>query len=235
MSGSQPVDRGQIHAEIDAFLDDVEHRFSAQADPKEREAWARMLLLTLMTLSARIAGNELLAAAYGASGRDTEASDGIALLGSRLRYLEWLFEDVEDEHAPYSIASAIHELEAIAGGDAPRLFSQLAAISGRRTNTYRLALRQAAAFGWEKYLSQMGKSAAQRQAEIQLAFGATWDAIRKWKPVIVATLGPDAIERQMRWATAAASASTGEQQETYPAMLRADGQAYQDELRHMLP
>lgn len=234
MTTNRP-DRYTLHKMLDRHLDDVERLFDGATGPHARSGWANVLTHDLLGIVAQVAGRELLEAAYGPNPDSDDASAVLQSLAHRIFLASELFASLENYSGPHpsSLIAASHELRAIAAGDAPRIFAQHEAAKGHRTNAYRLALRQLAAFEWEAFLSERRDSVAARRAEISRAFGAQWDTIRKWRAPISLLLGSGRVEAAERYARLTA-------QEGWPLRgrahddgdaLSADGRAYQDELR----
>jgi len=146
-----------------------------------------------------------------------------------------MFSSLEDHRNPHpsSLKAAFQETLAIAGGDAPQIFAQHQATRGHRTNAYRLARRQKAAFEWEAYFAERGDNVAIRRAKITSAFGVQWDTIRKWRSPIVLMLGTRDVEDSERYARLTAQQSwqlRGRKNNEIDA-LKFDGDAYRLELR----
>lgn len=161
------------------------------------------------------------------------ASDRMALLSA---LLTGMFEDERGQTDRFSPAAIRDELKALAHGDAPILFAKKRGQSGRRDVTYRLALAEARAFYWDAWLKEIGVRPGERQAEICLAFGKTWDAFRKNRKAIDRDLGEQhtaQLEMQaVRLAKFVLERMDADQiRASLTAHLKSDGQAYQSALR----
>lgn len=222
------VGRSKAHEDLDRLFDSVA---LTHENGVERESAILELSLFLSGLGEHL-GSEYVSAIYGSD--DLHSAADRMMLVSAL--LTGIFGDRRGEVDKFSPTSIRREFAAIAEGDAPFLFAKQKGRSGKRENSYRLALVEARAFYWDSFLKTLGASPADRQGEILFAFGKTWDAIRKNRPALDEYLGQDFVRGQIEKAAAVA-----EILQNHPTAdttidkirpwLRADGQAYKDELR----
>lgn len=228
-------DRYVLHQALDRHIDFAERKFDEETNLALRAGWAKLLINDLLDIVAQVAGPDLLATAYGENPESDDAAGVLAALAQRTSLAARIFASLEspnDLH-PSSLLAASEELAALASGDAPAIFAQHQRNRAQRTNAYRLAQRQLAAFEWEAFLAEMGEATAVRRARITMAFGAQWDTVRKWRSPISRLLGSrhlEDVERHARltaqqgWQLRGRTCSDSE-------ALVSDGRAYQDELR----
>lgn len=225
------VQRAKAHQALDELFDQVADWREASHDDGGYSAAYFHFRLFLGQIGGAL-GDDFIETIYGEDDLFS-ASNRMALLSS---LLSGFFEDERGETDRYSPAAIRRELEALANGDAPILFAKRGGQSGRRDVTYRLALAEARAFYWDAWLKEIGVKPAERQAEICLAFGKTWDAFRKNRKALDRDLGEQHMaELEAKGARLARLVLTGmeasEIRVSLAPYLKSDGQAYQNTLR----
>lgn len=220
--------RSKAHKDLDDLFASVA---LAHENGIERDSAVFVLSIFLSALGEHL-GDEYVSAIYGSDDLHS-AADRMMLLSA---LLTGFFGGRRGEADKFSPTSIRREFEAIAEGDAPFLFAKQVGRSGKRGNSYRLSLTEVRAFYWDSFLKALGASTADRQGEIAFAFGKTWDAIRKNRPALEEYLGQDFVKDQIERAAAAAEmlqnlAPDDTTIDKLRPTLRADGQAYKEELR----
>lgn len=221
------VGRSKAHEDLDRLFDSVA---LTHENGVERESAILVLSLFLSGLGEHL-GSEYVSAIYGSD--DLHSAADRMMLVSAL--LTGIFGDRRGQADKFSPTSIRREFESIAEGDAPFLFAKQKGRSGKRENSHRLALAEARAFYWDRFLKVLGASSADRQNQISVAFGKTWDAIRKNRPALEEYVGEELVRDQIKQAERVAALlrnQTGADAaiEQIKPWLRADGQAYKNEL-----
>jgi hypothetical protein len=169
--------------------------FLAPDNAGDREEQAREILLILLGAAGKLAGPEVLAAAYGT----IEPGDRVGTLKAitaRAYAVAPLFARLpEDGASLYAIAA---EAFAIAGGDDPLLFARL---PDQRKNPLRLARAKLSALLWDAYLKAMGIAPPERHGSIASSYGQEWDTVERWSKQVRQKLGADFVKYHTNIAT----------------------------------
>lgn len=235
MTGSRP-DR-YIHGLIDAFLAMAAESFDSETDVDRRRDAALNLVRHSTLIAAHLCGKEMLAVAYGNRPDDGDRAASLRALAERLALSQNLFWGMDEPSDPGSIAAAIDEIEAIANGDAPRLFSKTQAKKGQKRSSYRLALCELRALEWLTYFDSTPKIDKETKTDLRnqvpAAFGIEAGALAKWPARLRKRLGESIFEDALKFArgSAAAGWNLRSGKLSNSEALLADGQEYRSELR----
>jgi hypothetical protein len=216
---SKPTDRlsrEEAHKSLDRWLDVFETPLGE--DQYKNYSNAHFHLSMLIADIGRMLPLDHLKAAYGL--------DNMLDASTRMSFITWLFERVEDQDAPYSANSLRHELGMLANGDAPKLFAQKEKRPGRPTNAHELARAGAQAFYWDSLLDVLGIPAGRRQAEIGFAFLKPWDTLRKNKSAIIGYLGEEEFNEVVERGATIGKICREEDQLSYHEALNEAGEEY---------
>lgn len=162
-------------------------------DGERKSIWAPGIARQALKLAAELCGPELLAYAYGAETEGEDRAAQLELASDRLWTASHFFASVSDPGSPASFPAMAQEAYLIAHGDKPEFFALLQKRQGRKGNASAVSLSQISALEWEAFLEGKGLSAAARQGLIMEAYGATWDAMKKWRAALEETFGEDVV------------------------------------------
>lgn len=98
------------------------------------------------------------------------------------------------------------EIEAMAGGDSPRLLASEGR-RGYRPNAVRLAVLQIKALEWIEFFAGADVGAAKRQLLVCDAFGTTWAAMARWRGPLQTRFGKAMVAKKLADAFAAGARS----------------------------
>jgi hypothetical protein len=168
---------------LQAMRATIEWYLSEGGDQELASKLSKPFAQTASKFAADICGPDILRMAQGA---DNEIDDPLYHIGQRLLIAFPLMRSPTDSHSDQLLL----EVAAVTSGDPPQLFAT------RLRNTikkYRLARMQLEALKWEKFLAGQGEAPFSRQAQIQIAYHLTWEAIRKWRDDCCTLLGQDYV------------------------------------------
>jgi hypothetical protein len=94
----------------------------------------------------------------------------------------------------------IDEIVRLPFGDEPEIFKPAPRQRGEHSQPARLTLRRLTALQWADFLRSRGIRPNQFKMQISLAYGADWDAIRKWKSAAESKFGLEFVSRRLAWA-----------------------------------
>ncbi len=198
----------------------------------DREEQARDILLVLLGVVGKLAGPEVLAAAYGTVEPGDRVSTLRAIAG-RAYAVAPLFAKLPEDGASFHAITA--EALAIEQGDDPLLFARLPDL---RKNPLRVARTKLCALLWDAYLKAKGVSAYERHAAIAFAYGQEWDTVERWSKQVRQKLGVEFVKYHTNVATIEGAKGEGfswndqtpfgtePQALPWQEHLRRDGQAY---------
>ncbi|MEG3083667.1 hypothetical protein U1707_08435 [Sphingomonas sp. PB2P12] len=161
----------------------------------DREEQAREILSILLAVAGKLAGPEVLAAAYGAIEPGDRVSTLRAIVG-RARAVAPLFARLPEDGASFYAIAA--EALAITGGDDPLLFARLPDL---RKNPLRLARAKLSALLWDAYLKAMGIAPPERHGAIASSYGQEWDTVERWSKQVRQKLGVKFVKYHTNVAT----------------------------------
>lgn len=191
-----------------------------------------LLIKSLMMGITMLIDPNKLKDAYGAIPAETDRRAHLLALADRLELVDGLFEMADPHGSPGSLWAAAQEARAVAHGDAPRTFKQLPSQGKRssRLNTYRLAHHQVRALAWAELFRERGVAPSAYQGQIALAFGETWETIRKWRSKLRERLGSAEVDERIWFASSISSPWRRLSDEQIDTLLTKDGKAYRTEL-----
>lgn len=202
-----------------------------QCEPDVKHGCARTAVIAGFELLAAVLGPQVIADALGAApAPDAPRKEKLQALAQRLLVASFLEPSGVEEG---SISQAYEEVRAIAHGDAATLFAEFPRTKGRPTNAFRLARHQLRAQEWYVHLRHVGNSSAVAQLAVQDAFGASWDAIKRWDVQASRELGEAYVQKALDRAADARWIDAGmwKTPEQAAERLKRDGLAYLQELR----
>ncbi|WP_157093122.1 hypothetical protein [Paraurantiacibacter namhicola] len=94
----------------------------------------------------------------------------------------------------------IDELQRLPFGDEPEVLKPAKRPPGSHSQPAKLSFRRLTALIWAGYLKSKGVKPADFRRDISLAYGADWDAIRKWRQSCSKVLGSSIVERNLEYA-----------------------------------
>ena len=120
----------------------------------------------------------------------------------------------------------IDELQRLPFGDEPELLTPAKRPPGSHHQPAKLSFKRLSALIWAGFLKSKAVKPAIFKRDISLAYGADWDAIRKWRQSCARVLGDSFIERRLD--RAAQGIGVPDEFPAYHAALFANGAAYRE-------
>lgn len=201
------------------------------APAERRTGQANSLFMMATNLLAECVGEDVLTELYGNDPPvEAPSEEHLRCLARRLSKLSTLFT-THDRSAKSSLEAAYDELQAIAGGDTPRLFAPAKGKQGLNNNKFRLAQHKLRALVWERFLQSIGNSPGDSQNAVASAFGCPWGTIYAWRGPVAEYLGQDRFDKAMRDAENGFSVEIGlvRSPEAALARMAEHGRAYRSE------
>jgi hypothetical protein len=225
------IERGDVE-DVLAMAEDCREAFNEASNEDEKVAEARDLFHAATLLLQRVVGAEALSVLYGPSPpAEAPVEDHMLALSGRLWLLSWVFPK-DAKGGSSSVTAAREEIEAIAHGDAPRLFVEWKGRpQGLPINAHRVARHQLRALEWEAFFRSQGNSAAESQLAVQNAYVTTWPRIARWKTQVMRELGQEHLDKALNRAQRGKSPAGRRVRsvEDALALLKSDGEAYNAE------
>lgn len=239
--------RQSLHKQLDKLLDcrwaiEQNHRLK-QIEPDDLPRSCRTLFQAAARFSDNCVGANI--RQYALSDEEWTTEDLRVAIGKKLMLVAPLFDGRRWQRSdnPLDVMSdeIIDEISAIRLGDHARLLKQGARQSGYPKNWYRLTRMKARALAWNLLLKQDAdqfvasdkeklpkwmRTAAGRQRRISKAFGAEWDAIRKWIRAVKRLADSGDVAQYLQREKQATSIAR-----QLGVTLEKDGNRYRDELR----
>jgi hypothetical protein len=113
-------------------------------------------------------------------------------------------------------------------GDEPEKLRPRQRKKGEHRHRGEMALRKLRALQWDALLQAEGLQQSRYRPEIELAFGADWQTIKKWRGGISKVLGPEFVEASILRAAEGKSAEGFLRYPDYHAALHESGALYRE-------
>lgn len=98
-------------------------------------------------------------------------------------------------------SDVLDEIERLKFGDEPEILRPVPRMRGEHRQPGKLARSRANALMWAEYLKSKGLKPREYKAQINLAFGADWDAIRKWRESVARVYSQNYLDSRLKEAT----------------------------------
>lgn len=199
---------GRYTGELLLALARQKSAFDNAADEQKAGA-AHSMFIAATNLLADCLGEDALSKLYGSDPHEEAPNeDHLKALARRLFIVSDIFVH-HNRFARSSLETAIDELQAIAGGDTPRLFVAPKGKQGQNNNKFRLAQHKLRALVWEQFLKSQGNNPGDAQNAVASAFGCPWGTIYAWRSRVIEYLGQERFDKAMRDAERGLSAEIG--------------------------